>query len=284
MPRSVHDRIAEARHALTRAGLAPEDAALDAEVLARHALGWDLATLLTRGLETPPPEFEARYSNMIARRVTREPVAHIVGYREFWGLDFEVTPDVLIPRPETELIIEEALADSGERTRIARIVDVGTGSGCLAVSLAREFPDAHVIATDISEAALKVASRNAAKHGVDARVRFVRTSFLDGLRGAADLIVSNPPYVPTGAAGSLPPEVARFEPDAALFAGVDGMRALRRLMADTPRVLADNGLLVVEFGFGQQPDVRRDAQRAGWRVVRIRPDLQGIPRVAVLRR
>lgn len=284
MQTSVHDRIAEARHALAGAGLDGSDAALDAEVLARSALGWDRATLLARGRETLPAGFEERFSTLLARRMAREPVALILGHREFWGLDFEVTPDVLIPRPETELIVEEALEDARAGQRCSRLVDVGTGTGCLAVALARELPAARIVATDVSAAALAVARRNALTHGVAGRVALVRTSFVAGLRAPADLVVANPPYVPDTCRALLPPEVLEFEPAQALFGGPDGMSAMRAIFADVPRVLAGGGLLVVEFGFGQESLIRREAERAGWGVVRVRRDLQGIPRVALLRR
>ncbi len=284
MQTSVHDRIADARHALAGAGLQPDDAALDAEVLAREALGWDRATLLARQRETLPPGFEERFSTLLARRMAREPVALIVGRREFWGMDFEVTREVLVPRPETELIVEESLEDVRAGQRCGLIVDIGTGSGCLAVALARELPRARIVATDLSTAALGVARRNTVRHGVHDRIALVRTSYLAGLRGPADLIVSNPPYVPESDGSLLPPEVREFEPPQALFSGPDGMDALRAIFEDAPRVLAGGGLLVVEFGFGQERLLRHEADRTGWTVVRVRADLQAVPRVAVLRR
>lgn len=283
MAASLIDRIAEARDALVRAGIAPRDAAFDADVLARHALGWDRAQLLSRNREMPPGDFQPAFDRLIARRAAREPVALIMARREFWGLDFEVSRDTLIPRPETELIVEEALAEFGPR-QPGLIVDVGTGSGCLAVALAREFPGARVVATDISGEALRVAARNAARHGVDDRVEFVRTTLLDGVGGAADLIVSNPPYVPAGAAPALAPEIARHEPHVALFGGADGLSVIRDLLAAAPHRLAAGGALVVEFGLGQEDDVRELAAAAGWRVVRVRRDLQDIARTIVLRR
>ncbi len=284
MQTSVHDRIAEARHALVGAGLGDADAALDAEVLAREALGWDRATLLARGRETLPPGFEERFSSLLQRRMAREPVALIVGRREFWGLDFEVTPDVLIPRPETELIVEEALEYAQDGHPCSLVIDAGTGSGCLAVALARELPSARLVATDASAAAIAVARRNAARHGVQGRIGFVQSSFVSALAVSANLIVANPPYVPESHRSMLQPEVREFEPAQALFSGADGMMAIRAILTDAPRVLAAGGLLVVEFGFGQEPLLRRAAERSGWRVVRVRPDLQGVPRAAVLRR
>src|SRR5262249_27521979 len=158
------------------------------------------------------------------RRLRREPISYIIGTREFWGLDFEVGPDVLIPRPETELIVEEAIKmGRAPFSALDRplFIDVGTGSGVLAVVLAREFPNARVVATDVSARALGVARRNAARHGVSDRIRFVETSFLEGIEDDACLIVSNPPYVPATSAPALTPEVRDYEPPVAVFAGED---------------------------------------------------------------
>jgi release factor glutamine methyltransferase len=282
MEPTLHARIAAARDALVRAGLQPRDAAIDASVLARHALGWDRATLLVRGLETPPPSFDRSFDSFVARRAAREPVAMITGVREFWGLDFEVTQDVLVPRPETELIVEEALAEFPNHP--AQVIDIGTGTGCLAIALSREFRQARIVATDISPAALAVARRNAARHGVGDRIHFVHTSFCAGIHAAADLIVSNPPYVPDSAAPALAPEVVEHEPHTALFGGHDGLSAIRSIVATAPAHLAPGGRLIVEFGLGQDPDVSALAVAEGWRVLRVREDLQGIPRTIVLAR
>jgi release factor glutamine methyltransferase len=281
---SLHERLLHARHALIRAGIDGEDAALDAELLARHLLGWDRATLLARGRNPAPPEFDARYDRLLARRAAREPAAYIIGRREFWGLDFEITPDVLIPRPETEAVIEEAVDAAATYGPFRTIADVGTGSGCIAIALAVEFPAARIVATDTSPGALAVAQRNAARHGVAPRITFVRCDLLEGTAIPAELIASNPPYVAESDATSLPPEVGRYEPADALFGGRDGLAVLRRLFATAAQHLATGGSLVVEFGFGQEATVRALAQDAGWHVVRVRNDLQAIPRVAVLER
>ena len=282
MNATVHDRIAAAREALVRAGLQPTHAATDAAVLARHALGWDRATLLVRGREAPPPSFASSFDELVARRAAREPVALIMGTREFWGLDFAVTSDVLLPRPETEFIVEEALAAFEDPP--GTVIDIGTGTGCLAIALACEFPEARVVATDISGAALAVARRNAASHAVGHRISFVRTSFLTGIRARVDLIVSNPPYVPDSAAPALAPEVIGHEPHVALFGGADGLAAIRTILATAEHCLAPDGRLIVEFGFGQEPDVSALAETSGWHVLRLREDLQGIPRTIVLER
>lgn len=280
---SLHERLADARQSLIRAGIPERQASLDVEVLARHVLECDRATLVTRGRDPVPSAFDRLYQPLIARRIAREPIAYIVGEREFWGLDFVITPDVLIPRPETELVIEEAIAVAS-RTLTRRIIDVGTGSGCLAVALAIEFASARIVATDISSAALAVATRNAERHKVIGRITFVETDLLDNVETPAHLIVSNPPYVPEVDATTIQPEVGRYEPRTALYAGNDGLAVIRRLFATAAARLAEPGWLIVEFGFGQEEAVRAAATDAGWQVVRIRADLQGIPRVAVLRR
>lgn len=280
---SLHEHIAAARQALAGAGFPAADAALDAEVLARDVLGWDRTHLVAHGGDRATPEFIERFDRAVERRLRHEPVAFITGHREFWGLDFLVTPATLVPRPETELIVEEALR-TVPAGRPATILDVGTGSGCLAVSLARERPGARVVATDLSLEALLVARQNAVVHGVSDRVRFVRTDLMNGLSLTADLIVSNPPYVPEQGADALPPDVIRFEPPAALFGGPDGLAVIRRLLADAPLHLAPGGRFIVEFGFGQEHPIRDLARRSGWTVVRMVNDLQGIARTIVLGR
>ena len=280
---ALHERLTDAKRSLVQAGIPEAEAALDAELLARHVLECDRATLLTRSRDAIPSAFDRLYQALVARRVAREPIAYILGRREFWGLDFEVTSEVLIPRPETELIVEEALAVAS-RTLTRRVIDVGTGSGCLAVALAIEFPSARVFATDISPGALEVAARNAERHKVAGRVTLVQSDLLAGVEGPAQVVVSNPPYVPEGERHEIQPEVGRYEPATALYAGADGLAVIRRLLALAPRCLAQDGCLVVEFGFGQDAAVRAAAADAGWRVVRVRADLQRIPRVAVLRR
>jgi len=280
----LHERLADARERFVRAGIPHQEATLDAEVIARHVLDCDRATFLIRARDPLPSAFERLFESLVQRRLSREPIAYIVGHREFWGLEFEVTPAVLIPRPETELIIEEALAAMPAREGVRRLIDVGTGSGCLAVALAIEFSSATVIATDSSPAALEVAQRNSARHNVTDRVSLVQTNLLDQISGAADLIVSNPPYVPDQDAPLLQPEVVGYEPRAALFAGGDGLDVIRRLLASAASRLADNGRLIVEFGFGQEADLRQASRHEGWTVDHVRRDLQSIPRVAVLRR
>ncbi|HEX5474568.1 MAG TPA: peptide chain release factor N(5)-glutamine methyltransferase [Vicinamibacterales bacterium] len=280
---TLQEHLGRARETLTSAGIAPGEAALDVDVLARHVLGWDRARLLSSLRDGAPRGFESSYSRLIARRACREPVAQITGIREFWGLDFEVTRDVLTPRPETELIVEEALAQfpgPGASVRSLAIADVGTGSGCLAVALAREFPRSKVVATDISSAALAVASRNAVRHAVNDRIALVETSYLPSTR-PLDLIVSNPPYIANRDAASLPPEVRDYEPHEALFAGPDGFQVYRGLL-DLASGVADGGRMILELGYDQLEPVTTSATAHGWTVVSVRHDLQGIPRVLAL--
>jgi release factor glutamine methyltransferase len=276
----VRDQIGRARDAFVRAGVPSDEASLDAEVLARHVLGWDRARLLTEWHEDAPRSFEPAYASLISRRVAREPVALIVGHREFWGLEFYVSPAVLIPRPETELLVEQTVRGCGA-LRNPRVVDVGTGSGCIAVAVARELPAARVLAIDRSAAALAVARRNVDRHAVASRVQLVRANLLDSVGGPVDVIVSNPPYIALRDAATLQPEVARFEPQEALFAGEDGLEVLRVLSGTAKSRLAPNGRLIVEFGAGQSSAMRVIAEADGW-TIEIAQDLAGIPRVAVM--
>jgi release factor glutamine methyltransferase len=278
----LHELIAAGRRRLVSAGFIPADAAFDAGVLARHVLGWDAARLLGHDRDPPPSGFAAAFAAAIERRSRHEPVAYIVGSREFWGRDFLVTPATLVPRPETELIVEQALELLPDRP--GWIVDVGTGSGCLAVSLAIERPAAQVIATDVSHAALLVARENARRYHVASRTRFVQADLATGFAVRAELIVSNPPYVPESRASTLPDDVLHYEPVTALFGGDDGLSMFRRLFATAPPLLADGGTLIVEFGFEQDTAVRMIAEAEGWRVCRVVNDLQGIPRTIVLTR
>jgi release factor glutamine methyltransferase len=281
----LHERLTEARRQLVAAGIAPDEAAIDVDLFARTILGWDRARVLTARGEPAPAALEPQLSEWICRRVSREPTAYIVGNREFWGLDFRVTSDVLIPRPESEFIVEESLVLLEEMDLASpRLADIGTGSGCLAVSLVHEVPAAHLTATDVSRAALAVARDNARRHGVNERVTFVETSFLDGINGPFDLIAANPPYVKEGDKLALARDV-RHEPDVALFGGASGLQGVEAVLDAASRTLTNGGWLVMEFGFGQEDDVRRLVQaRPSLSIERIRADLQGIPRTAIIQK
>lgn len=284
---SIRDHLIAARRRLTDAGISAGEAALDSALLGRHLLGWSRATLLAHDTDPEPDGFAARLDDLVTRRARREPISSVLGVREFWGRDFEVTRDVLTPRQETELIVEHAVAVLGGVTARTRtpltIVDVGTGSACLAVCLALEFVNARVIATDMSEAALAVAGRNAARHGVASQIEFRCTSLLDGVAPPVQLIVSNPPYVPTPWIPGLSKEVRQWDPQLALDGGTDGLALVRQLIADVPRVLEPGGWFIMEFGFGQEDEVRSIAATSPLTLVRVVNDLQGIARTLVCR-
>jgi release factor glutamine methyltransferase len=235
-----------------------------------------------------PGDLEARYRALLLRRSRREPLQHLTGVQEFWSLRFRVTPAVLIPRPETEGIVEDFLRLRGRPDPL--VVDVGTGSGCIAVVVARAAPGAGVHAVDASEEALAVARLNAADHGVADRITFHRGDLLRpireaGLAGRLDFVLSNPPYVPEAEHARLAPEVRDHEPRAALVAGADGLAVHRRLADDAPACLRPGGRLIVEIGIGQEAPARAlYGGRPDLEVLEVRPDLAGVPRILVARR
>jgi len=279
---TLHETLAAARRRLVAAGIAEDEAAIDVDVYARTILGWDRVRLLTEQHAPSPPALEPRFSEWLSRREQKEPSAYIIGRREFWGLHFEVCPAVLIPRPESEFIVEEALAVVNGN-HAPRIADVGTGSGCIAVAIAHTMPGARVVATDISGDALAVARRNAQRNGVADRVRFVETSYMDGLDGPFDVITSNPPYVKEQDRQYVTRAVVRYEPHVALFGGDDGLSGVRAVLEGARFCLAPRGWLIFEFGLGQDDEIGElVAGYAEYRLDRIRADLQGIPRTAVV--
>jgi len=268
-------------------------AGLAAELLLMHATGRNRTWLYAHPEEEVGGEARERFLVLVARRAEGTPTQYLAGHQEFWGLEFEVTPDVLIPRPETEHVVEVALARFRDRwsdlknTQL-RIADIGTGSGCLAVALANELPNARFVATDISLAALSVARRNAARHGVASRVEFVECNLLDTTArefGAHDiqlfdLIVSNPPYVARDDAATLPREVRDHEPHVALFAGESGLDFYAPLVNAAETLLVTGGALVVELGYNSAKFVRALLSTVSWRDVRVADDLAGMARVA----
>jgi release factor glutamine methyltransferase len=258
---------------------------LDAELLLRHVLGWDRASILARGGDALSPAEEARFFDLVAARARRRPLQHLTGTQAFWRHEFVVGPAVLIPRPETETLVEAGLGLLGTRSA-PRVIDVGTGSGCIALSLAAERRDAILVATDLSAAALLVARENASRLELAGRVRFVRGDLLDAFRsrpGAPpfDLVVSNPPYVREAEWRDLAPEVRDHDPRIALVPP-DGVEALYgRLLAGAARVLRPGGAVAVEVGAGQFGAVAAEAAAAGFVDARTVRDLQAIPRVIV---
>jgi release factor glutamine methyltransferase len=271
---TVRDAIAEAAAVIARR---------DAETLLSHVLRQERAWLLGHPEASVGEAERLEFRALVARRAGREPLQYLTGVQEFLGLPLRVTRDTLIPRPETEHLVEAVLAWVSSRAweGAVRIVDVGTGSGAIAVALAKQLPTAEVWAGDVSGAALAVARGNAEALGV--KVRLVESDLLAGLGGQAwDVVVSNPPYVPSGDAAEMQAEVRDFEPHGALFAGEDGMAVYRRLVPQAWDALRPGGLLAMEFGFGQRALMAE--LLAGWESVRFVEDYAGIPRVMVAER
>jgi release factor glutamine methyltransferase len=270
--------IAEATAALVASGV--PTARLDAEVLLASACGMERTGLYACGRDAVVPErCRDRFLSLLARRRAREPLAYIVGHKEFWSLDFSVTPDVLIPRPETELLVELAL-----QTRARYFCDLGTGSGCIAVALASESPQAEIWALEVSPAALAVAQANARRHAVAGQVRFVETDLFVSVAGRRfDAVISNPPYVPAADMEDLQPELA-WEPRQALDGGAAGLDVIQRLLAAAPAHLVDGGYLFMEIGACQEPAVTALAKAAGFAEISVHQDAAGLPRVLLARR
>ncbi len=275
-----------------------DEAELEAELLLRHALGLDRVHLFQRLSDTLSPARERRYRRLLDRRLAHEPTPYITGRKEFFGLDFEVAPAAIIPRPETETLVELAIAfiktrDTGHETRI---VDVGVGCGAIAVAIAHELPNARVIAIDISKRALRLAGRNAARHGVAERITFVQGDLLAPLTASAhpepkpgrrrdssrraDVIAANLPYVRTADWLAEPPEIREHEPRRGLDGGPDGLRLVRRLLAQAPAHLAPGGALFIEIGDEQGLEATAAARGAFPRAkIEVRADLAGFDRV-----
>jgi release factor glutamine methyltransferase len=271
VPASAGEALQAARARLAATSRNPRR---DAEVLIAHVLRCDQAALLTHPERLLSPAESDQLESFLKRRLASEPMQYITGSQEFFGLLFEVTPDVLIPRPETEHLVEAALEHIGGEA--VRILDVGTGSGAIAVSLAHARPQSHVTAVDLSPAALEVARRNAQRHGVLDRVTFLQSNLLAAVDGPDfDLVVSNPPYIAEGEV--LETQVSNYEPQSALYAGPTGLEVYERLIPEARKVLKPGGWLLLEIGFGQQPAV--EALLRGCRSVSVVHDLQGIPRV-----
>jgi len=298
MNRSIREAYLFGREHLVASG--SEEAPIEAEVLLRHVLGLDRAGLYMRWEQSMPGEAWGAYQRLLEERATGRPVPYLTGHREFMGLSFAVDERAMIPRPETEILVEfvvDALRSRDlERSgsdlqpppcnlqRQWVVVDVGTGSGCIAVSLAHLLPQAAVFAVDISPDALDVARANAARHGVDGRITFLEGDLLSPLppelAGRVDAVVSNPPYVPQAQRDALPREIRTFEPPVALFADHDGTAVHRRLVGETPAWLAPFGLLALEVAAGQAEWVADVLRHDGRYVdVTVRPDYGGIPRV-----
>lgn len=284
---NVREKINAARARLVAAGIDNGEAGRDANLLARHLLGWDRPTLMVRETDEAGPHFSAEFDALVERRARREPAAYVRGIQEFWDRDFDVTPAALIPRPETELIVEELLTCVPQDlpTRPQRLADIGTGTGCLAITAALELPNLAVVATDISTPALELARLNATHHGVADRITFLETPYLSGTSGLFDFIVSNPPYVTEREYQDLMPEVRDYEPATALVAGEDGLRDIRQVIDLAPERLTPGGTMLLEIGHQHADAV---AEIVGGypslTLKKIARDLHNIPRIAIIER
>ena len=271
---------------------------LAAELLLLHVGGRDRTWLYAHPEDEITPEQESRFFSLIQRRAAGEPTQYLTGKQEFWGLEFEVTPDVLIPRPETEHVIEVALdrlalreIRAGRKQTLSgeglRIADIGTGSGCIAIALAKDLPDARLLATDISPAALEVARRNATRHNFADRIEFLRANLLESVSAADghfDLIASNPPYIGRREGPTLQREVREHEPEVALYGGEDGYELYAALVSQCAAHLVPGGIVVLELGHDSLPAVQPLFDTPEWTRVGVTNDLAGIPRVIAAER
>jgi release factor glutamine methyltransferase len=271
--------LATARGALADAGITR--AAIDARLLMAAAAGIDMAALISRARDPLPALAQARFDAHLRRRLGGEPVARILGEKEFWGLRFEIGAATLVPRPETETLVECVLERVRRLKADIAICDLGTGSGAILVALLKELPEAHGAGTDISAVALDLARRNAERHGVANRVTFEQVAFADGPRGPFDVVVSNPPYVRSGAIPRLERDVREFDPRVALDGGADGLDAFRAILARAEALVAEGGIAAFETGHDQADDVAGLCRAHGLVNVEVRNDLSGTARVVV---
>jgi release factor glutamine methyltransferase len=286
MLRRRENSVADARHSLAQAfrqaGLSTPD--LDARVLVGHALGLDHAALAAQPERRLTDQEAGAVADLARRRLAREPVARILGVKEFWGLPFRLNAETLVPRPETETVVEAVLAVAA-RDRLLRVADLGVGSGAILLALLSELPTASGIGTDRYPRALAVARDNAQRLGLADRAGFVACDFGAALAGDCDVVVSNPPYIPTPDIAALAPDVRDHDPRAALDGGPDGLSSYRMIAADAGRLLVPGGWLAVEVGLGQSEAVC-DLLAAGGLAIEgpPRPDLAGVPRVVTARK
>jgi release factor glutamine methyltransferase len=280
---SIAQALVEATQLLRKAGI--EEARRDAATLLADLIGRDSTYLIAHAERELTASDVSRYRGVVERRAAGEPLQYINGHQEFFNLDYMVTPDVLIPRPDTELLVETAL-ELIDKTEEQNICDVGTGSGCIAISILYERPLVRVVALDISQRALDVAERNATRHNVRERLELVVSDCFAALEPSHPrfhLIASNPPYIPEATFVTLQREVRDHEPRIALTPNVDGLAMIRRLLADAPAFLLSGGYMLIEIGFDQHHAVREMIDQQVWKILDFRKDIQGFLRTVVLK-
>lgn len=277
----ISEVLSQASRRLADAGI--DAARQDARILLSHVTGLTRAQLVTESETGLEQAVRARFDDLIARRACREPVSHILGLREFWSLPFAVNGTVLDPRPDSETLVEAALHHCLDMDAPVSVLDLGTGSGCLLLSLLSERPKAMGVGVDISSEALGIATRNADRLGLTARARFLRGDWGAAIDGSFDIIVCNPPYITKAEMSDLEPEVANFEPHLALDGGADGLSAYRRLLPEMRRLLSPSGIGVVEIGIGQRDAVVGIMDESGLAFLEVRKDLAGIDRCIIFR-
>jgi release factor glutamine methyltransferase len=285
---SIAETIAEGARQLQSADV--DEARRTAGVLLCHTLGIDRTHLLTRAeQQIDEPSYQA-YLRLIERRAAGEPLQYITGHQEFYGFDFIVTPAVLIPRPETEFLVEQVIKLARESQLSAPLIaDIGTGSGCIAVTIAASIPNAKILATDVSSAALKVARKNAERHGAARRIEFLEGDLLEplahrGLELSIDIMASNPPYIEESGPDPVQREVRDWEPHTALFGGADGLNFYRRLLVDGLKYVRPGGYLVCEIGYSQLDAISDMIAGSSWDLTEVTNDLQCIPRTLTVRK
>ncbi len=281
-PPTIGAAVASVAAQLVAAGIA--EARREARLLIAAALGCDAATVIGYPERGMTIEASARVAAFAARRASREPVARIIGHREFWGLDFVVSPATLVPRPDSETVIEAALEFLADRSAPLRVIDFGTGTGCLLLALLKELPAATGLGVDLAHEAAATARCNAERLGLAQRAKFLVSFWGRAVAGSFDVILANPPYIPSGAIAGLAPEVARFDPALALDGGMDGLASFRQLAPDIARLLHEDGKAFVELGADQAGAVAAVMEQTGLAICTVRRDLSGIERCLVVRR
>lgn len=277
----IQSILSNASTKLTDAGV--ESAKLDARLLLQHVMGWEHADIIAQSQEDISENNIAKFDAFLERRIKREPLSHIIGLRDFWKDSFIVSSNVLDPRPDSETLIEAVLEQKSDKNKDYAIADFGAGSGCLGLSLLREYENAKLTSIDISQEALDIARRNAEKLGLVSRVSFLQNHWGEALQTRFDMIISNPPYIEADAMATLAPEVKDYEPELALVAGEDGLAAYCDLMPHVKRLLNVDGVAVIELGAGQEKAVSEIAQANELLVCGCKADLAGIARALIIR-